>query len=401
VQVDALSDSALSARIEALACLGHAEFGMEEFAAASDHLDRGIRIARATGQNSWFLLLMCLFGVSELWQGRLESAERASNTAVESALLRGGEPLVWARTLQCWVSTLRGDIRDAIRIGEEAASLADQSGSFIFGWLAHFCLGEALLAVGDADRAAAEVIAHVGGESLSAVEPSWRPHIWEVMAAVSLMQGDVETAEKWIHRAEEVAAELALDGRIGEARRARAALDLARGDAAAAATAARDAVQRFTAIGRVVDAGRTELLLGRSLLALGDSDSAEEAFERGYRVLADCGARRAADGAARELRRLGRRVPRAGARRRDGTDGQMLTKREQEVADLVARGQTNRQIADELFLSAKTVESHLARIFEKLAVSSRAGVAGAVERARRPGDDSKEPTIGRSGTTPV
>jgi DNA-binding CsgD family transcriptional regulator len=364
-------------------CLGHAEFGMDQFAAASAHLDRGIRIARATGQNSWFLLLMCLFGVSELWQGRLESAERASNTAVESALLMGGEPLIWARTLQCWASTLRGDIRDAIRIGEQATGLTDQSGSFIFGWLAHFCLGAALLEAGDAHRAAAEILAHTGGESLATVERSWHPRICEVMAAASLKQRDVETAENWIRRAEEVAAELALDGRIGEARRARAALDLARGDAAAAVTAARDAVRRFTTIGRVIDAGRAELLLGRSLLALGDSGSAEDAFERGYRTLAHCGARRAADSAARELRRLGRRVPRAGTRRRNGTDGRTLTRREQEVAELVAHGKTNRQIADELFLSAKTVESHLARIFEKLAVSSRSGVAGAFERARR------------------
>lgn len=382
-QVDALSDDVLSARIEALMCLGHTEFAMDQDAAASAHLERGIRIARATGQNSWFLLLMCLFGVSELWQGRLESAERAGNTAVESALLIGGEPLIWARTLQCWVATLRGDIRDAIRIGEQAVGLAGQPGRFIFGWLAHFCLGAALLEAGDADRAAAEIIGHTGGESLAAVERSSHARVCEVMAAVALKQRDVTSAETWVCRAEEVAAELALDGRIGEARRARAALNLARGDAAAAATAARDAVGRFTAIGRVVDAGRAEVLLGRSLAALGDSDSAEDAFERGYRTLAACGAQRAADAAAHELRQLGRRVPRARTKRRTPTDERALTKREQEVAELVAHGRTNRQIADELFLSPKTVESHLARIFEKLAVSSRAGVAAAVERARQ------------------
>ena len=381
-QVDALSDGALSTRIEALMCLGHAEFGIDQFGDASAHLERGIRIARATGQNSWFVLLTCLFGVSELWQGKLDSAETAATTAVESALLTGGTALIWARTLQCWISTLRGDIRDAIRIGEQATALAARSAPFIFGWLAHFCLGAALLEAGDADRAVAEILAHAGGESLAAIERSWHPRICEVMATASLKQHDLGLAEAWVRRAEQGAAELGLDGRIAEARRARAALDLARGDAVAAAAAAEDAARRFTAIGRLIDAARAETLRGRSLLALRETSLAEDAFERAYETFVGCGARRAADGAARELRRLGRRVPRVGTRRRNGTDARTLTRREQQVAELVAHGRTNRQIADELFVSAKTVETHLSRIFEKLSVSSRSGVAGSVERAR-------------------
>ncbi len=48
----------------------------------------------------------------------------------------------------------------------------------------------------------------------------------------------------------------------------------------------------------------------------------------------------------------------------------------------MALGSTNRQIADELFLSQKTVEGHLTSVFAKLGVSSRAEVAEAVGRAR-------------------
>jgi DNA-binding NarL/FixJ family response regulator len=57
-----------------------------------------------------------------------------------------------------------------------------------------------------------------------------------------------------------------------------------------------------------------------------------------------------------------------------------LTPRELEVARLVAEGKSNREIASELFLSEKTVESHLSHIFGKLRVSSRAAVAGQIER---------------------
>ena len=52
------------------------------------------------------------------------------------------------------------------------------------------------------------------------------------------------------------------------------------------------------------------------------------------------------------------------------------------MADLVAQGHTNREIAGELFLSEKTVESHMSRLFAKLGVSSRAAVAEAVGRER-------------------
>jgi DNA-binding NarL/FixJ family response regulator len=52
------------------------------------------------------------------------------------------------------------------------------------------------------------------------------------------------------------------------------------------------------------------------------------------------------------------------------------------VADLVALGHTNRQIAEALYLSPRTVETHLARICSKLGVSGRAAVAATVERFR-------------------
>jgi DNA-binding NarL/FixJ family response regulator len=52
-----------------------------------------------------------------------------------------------------------------------------------------------------------------------------------------------------------------------------------------------------------------------------------------------------------------------------------LTRRELEVAGLVARGLSNRQIASELHLSQRTVENHIAKILRKLALASRAQIA--------------------------
>lgn len=59
-----------------------------------------------------------------------------------------------------------------------------------------------------------------------------------------------------------------------------------------------------------------------------------------------------------------------------------LSGREREIAELVADQLTNREIAERLYLSEKTVESHLRNIFGKLGVASRVAVAQAIERQR-------------------
>lgn len=101
-------------------------------------------------------------------------------------------------------------------------------------------------------------------------------------------------------------------------------------------------------------------------------------------MLDACGASRYRDEAERELRRLGRRDHRRRvAGRTDGEGLEAFTARELEVARLVVDRKTNPEIAAELFLSQKTVETHLRHAFRKLDVSSRVELARAIERADR------------------
>lgn len=83
---------------------------------------------------------------------------------------------------------------------------------------------------------------------------------------------------------------------------------------------------------------------------------------------------------ARDLRQLGRRVARRP--RRDEGGLIELSPREREVTNEVAAGKTNRNIAATLFLSEKTVDSHLGRIYAKLDVHSRAALTAIVTRRR-------------------
>jgi DNA-binding NarL/FixJ family response regulator len=101
-------------------------------------------------------------------------------------------------------------------------------------------------------------------------------------------------------------------------------------------------------------------------------------LDRAVKELADCGARGFRDQAVRSLRRLGRRVP--GVRAGAGLGS--LTRREHQIAELLSEGKTNRQLAEQLFLSEKTVETHLSHIFAKLGVSSRTAAAAEFQRLR-------------------
>ena len=117
--------------------------------------------------------------------------------------------------------------------------------------------------------------------------------------------------------------------------------------------------------------------------AAGDREGAVERLQRAEAELAACGADRFRDEAGRELRRLGKASAsrqRRAATTADGIDA--LSGREREIAELVALGRTNREIAAELFVSEKTVEGHLRNVFIKLEVSARAAVAEAVGRSR-------------------
>jgi DNA-binding NarL/FixJ family response regulator len=168
------------------------------------------------------------------------------------------------------------------------------------------------------------------------------------------------------------------------ARRAAAAVALARGDLGATADAALAAAAEARKADARVDAARARTLAGQALAASGAGERAVAELEEAARELGACGAGRYREEAEHELRKLGRRFGRrTRPRKRGGVGVETLTARELEVARLVVDRHTNREIARALFLSEKTVETHMRNTFRKLGVSSRADVARTLERAER------------------
>ncbi|MGW4329094.1 response regulator transcription factor [Nocardia sp. NPDC004573] len=126
-------------------------------------------------------------------------------------------------------------------------------------------------------------------------------------------------------------------------------------------------------------AARARITAGRALAQANEPTSAILELQQAHSTLQASGAARLADEAAQELRNLGKRVRRLPTSSAE-TNSAGLTERELDIAKLIAQGYSNRKIAAELFISPKTVEKHVARVFTKLGISSRAGVGSAMDR---------------------
>ena len=164
---------------------------------------------------------------------------------------------------------------------------------------------------------------------------------------------------------------------------AAAALDLDDGDSASAAKRALDAAAILEEVGDVLDAARARLLAGRALAQAGEQEAAAAELERAAAAYDSFGSWRYRAEAESELRKLGRTVYRRSARGSADDGLASLTERELELARLVVDRKTNPQIAAELFLGQKTVETHLRNVFRKVGCANRVELARAVEQSDR------------------
>ena len=284
---------------------------------------------------------------------------------------------LWEYGLTLWYA---GDVPGSRAALEESHALADEAGRNLLwesepGWAFATVLAEE----GDLVASRATQLRWCGGFDLDLVVPAERSIGWDIFADTALAFGDLDEAERMVERLEAHAPDVGRPLAAVLARRARAALQLAQGDA--------DARRRHGARGDATSRApractskgdRAQLLLG-SALADADRPAAVRELRAAEAALDAGGAHILRDRARRELRRLGHRVDTARRRDPGGLDG--LSAREQEVVALVAAGHSNPAIAAELFLSVKTVETHLRNVFGKLGVSSRAEVAAAFARA--------------------
>jgi DNA-binding CsgD family transcriptional regulator len=205
-----------------------------------------------------------------------------------------------------------------------------------------------------------------------------------VLTRARLALGRHAEATRSAAAAEAWAAAVRLPMASAWADRAAAAVALETGDPTRAAAQALASAAGADGAEAPVEAALSRMLAGVALARLGESDRAATELQRAARDFEVHGALRYRDAAERELGRLGHRVHRRTRPGKAGAAGiESLTERELEVAHLVVERMTNPEIAARLYLSHKTVQTHLRNIFRKLDVSSRVELARAVERAER------------------
>ena len=228
------------------------------------------------------------------------------------------------------------------------------------------------LAEGDYERALAEALASGElREGRGRPNPTWTP--WRSTAALALAH--LGRREEAVAMAD---AELALAERFGApvpiagALHARA---VAEPDAAARVALCERALAVAAGTPALLEAVRARLVLGSTLAHTGRRVEARDALRPALADADAAGAVLLAQRARRELVATGLR-PRQAA-----TEGAAaLTPRQRQVCELAAAGKGNRQIAQALFLSIKTVETHLAAGYRKLGVGTRAELAAQLAR---------------------
>jgi DNA-binding CsgD family transcriptional regulator len=203
------------------------------------------------------------------------------------------------------------------------------------------------------------------------------------LAQIEISLARHNEAAVWVRRSRDISSDLATPRSRADAARAAAELALARGQASAAVAHAERAAAQHAIAGRPVDTARDRLLAAHGYARLGDVKSARTLLRSAQAAAYESGAQRLHSRIERQLALDGPRAASAAVPALPPGGAARLTARERETALLVADGLSNREIAERLHLSDRTVERHLTTIRRKLAVPSRLALVAVVAGHRQ------------------
>jgi len=305
----------------------------------------------------------------EVWTGHYLEAERrarehlelAEETAQDDQRRQALYNIAYVHAHMGRVDEARSEAEEL----EASATAADDPWSLA---LALADLGFLALSLGDSAGAADYLGRHAEMRDGFGSSAPLRSHADWVQALVEL--GDLEQAAEV---AEEFERRVRASGGplLGLALTAQARVAAARQDLDHAGALLDKALAEHERVTVPFDLARTLLVVGQVERRRGERKSARETFERARAIFDELGAPLWSVRADAELRRI---PIRRGA-------PEELTATELQVAELAAAGRTNREMAQALFMSPKTVEANLTRIYRKLGIASRAEL-GATMAAR-------------------
>ncbi len=382
--VDGLSDDELSLHPEASAWLAAAELYLDMYAEADAHATRALAVARTTGRGDPLGLYQIL---PRVWyvRGKLREAAELLDGAIEAARLLGTPPALAGNLFnRSVVAVAVGDLDIAVATAEEGVEVTrDLDEGFVTAWAA-VRLANAVLEAGDPQRALDLLLGRAGGEKLALIPGGWRVYCLELLTRCWLALDRRAEAGRAAAMAETTAAAMRVPLAGAWADRAIAEVALKVGNSTRASERALASAGAADDVGAPIEAALSRTQAGRALAQADRSERAVVELQRAAEALDECGAFHYRDAAERELGRLGHRpYRRSRPGKAEGTGIESLTERELQVARLVVDRKTNAEIAAELYLSQKTVETHLRNIFHKVGVTNRIALARAIERTDR------------------
>ena len=306
-------------------------------------------------------------GYTLMRRGELAEAEESFRSAADEMVAWGTPPqlLAYPAALLTEILVERGDLAGA-RAAAEVLGVPPTAD------VARLLLGArlALLLAEGRDEDVVALAEEYRERFPRIVNPAWAP--WRPVAAealsrlgrtgeaLDLMRGEVAQARTW-----------GAPGGLGRALRVQGVIEREAG------------MQALEESVRVLDGSPARLELAKSLVALGTAlrlarrpTDAREPLARGLSLAVACGAPPLAERARAELQAAGVRT------RADALSGVgALTASERRVADLATEGHTNKDIAQLLYVTPKTIEVHLSSVYRKLGIRSRRELPGALQPA--------------------
>jgi DNA-binding CsgD family transcriptional regulator len=336
---------------------GRAALYLGELDVARALYERGVDRAERTGAVGMLAILLDRIGWTEAIAGRPAQAAANAERGMELAGELGLDAGVALGSLAV-VGAIRGDERACRVAAERAHALADARHLRIVAAAADWALGLLELGLGRPAEALDRLLGLTGESGHPGILLYAAPDLVEAAARAGRPDQCQAVAERFQHWA----TGSGLPVPAAAAARCRGLL-----------SHADDAVEQYTSAlqydrfgQRPFERARTELALGEELRRMRRRSEARTHLRDAMEVFERLGAAPWAERARAELRASGET-----ARRRDPSTLQRLTPQELQVARLAGGGASNPDIAAKLFLSRRTVEYHLQKVFTKLAVTSR------------------------------
>jgi DNA-binding NarL/FixJ family response regulator len=322
--------------------------------------------AAASGEEGSMPYTLAHLALTRCLLGELEEAATLASEghelSIETGLASEQSMLMAVRALvlahQGEEERCRGLAREAIALGERRSlKIAVITGRSALALL-DLSLGDFAGVKGELEEVERDVTAAGTGN------PGGMRFVPDYVEALAGL-GELDRAEAVLGRYEGHAVRLDRPAARAAALRCGGLIAAGRGDGERAQRAFAAALEQHERVTMPIDRARTLLAQGAMLRRANRKRAAREALEEALQVFDERGVKLFAAATARELGRISGRAASAGE----------LTPSERRVAELVASGRTNREVAAALVLAERTVESHLSHIYRKLGVRSRAELA--------------------------